>query len=284
MIHSCIHILWTTRARSIGEVRNVLRARARCKWIGAGGSLHGAPVGGVRHHGIRWIVPDTLRGTSTRSIHHRRAPLDQRRNGRTAGARSTTSACPEGPLTSSQWIRPRAPDLGRDRFRPPFPWSSSEAHLPAQEAASQPQARLPSPHVGSRRAGHHQVAAPQGPSQAVCLIDRVSGRDAFRRFRADGVRTRSGPLTVVVAPPGTAERSSVAFALPRTVGTAVVRNRLRRQLRAAAGSLDQDGLLPPASYLIIVGPAAKGESMTTLRGHLRTAVRRGTSQRAADEG
>lgn len=197
----------------------------------------------------------------------------------------TTGACPI-PLTIGQWIPSgnRTSTTSRGAVEPvptPFPWSSSEAHLPAEEAASQPQARFPPPHVGPRRPVDHQGPAPQGPSQALCLIDRVSGRDAFRRFRADGIRARSGPLTVVATPFGSTERPAVAFALPRTVGSAVVRNRLRRQLRAAARSLQEDGLLPPASYLVIVRPAARGATMTTLRDHLAAAVRRLASDASA---
>ncbi len=77
---------------------------------------------------------------------------------------------------------------------------------------------------------------------------------------------------MVVALLGPAEHPAVAFAVPRTVGSAVVRNRLRRQLRAAALDLERDDLLPPAAYLIIVRPPARGASMTTLRGHLLRAV------------
>jgi len=77
---------------------------------------------------------------------------------------------------------------------------------------------------------------------------------------------------VVVAVLGQSEHPAVAFALPRTVGSAVVRNRLRRQLRAAARDLERDDLLPSASYLIIVRPSARGAKMTTLRGHLLRAV------------
>ena len=109
------------------------------------------------------------------------------------------------------------------------------------------------------------------------MIDRVSGREAFRRFRADGVRGRSGSLTVVVVSLDDVERPSVAFALSRSVGSAVVRNRLRRQLRVAANELFERGELPPSAYLVIVHPSAVGSTMTTLRDDLGRAVQRATS-------
>jgi ribonuclease P protein component len=88
---------------------------------------------------------------------------------------------------------------------------------------------------------------------------------------------------VVVGLLGESEQPAVAFALPRTVGTAVVRNRLRRQLRAAARDLEQQELLPPATYLVIVRPPARGAPMTTLRGHLLRAVQHATASSATQQ-
>lgn len=67
--------------------------------------------------------------------------------------------------------------------------------------------------------------------------------------------------------PGSA-RPAVAFAISRKVGGAVVRNRLRRQLRVAAELAAERNLLRPGWYLVMVAPAAAGASLTTLSGHL----------------
>jgi ribonuclease P protein component len=47
----------------------------------------------------------------------------------------------------------------------------------------------------------------------------------------------------------------VAFAVPRAVGGAVDRNRLRRRLRAALHDLEPE-LVPGGAYLFGAGPAA----------------------------
>ena len=63
------------------------------------------------------------------------------------------------------------------------------------------------------------------------MIDRLTDRDAFRRLRAEGRRIRGGPLSLVVLPDPGRDRAAVGFAIPRRVGNAVTRNRLRRRLR-----------------------------------------------------
>jgi ribonuclease P protein component len=53
----------------------------------------------------------------------------------------------------------------------------------------------------------------------------------------------------------------VGFAVPRSVGTAVTRNRLRRRLRAALA----ESRLPGGAYLVIVQPAAASLDGPALR-------------------
>ena len=69
-------------------------------------------------------------------------------------------------------------------------------------------------------------------------------------------------------------RPAVAFAISRRVGGAVVRNRLRRQLRVASSDAADRAELGPGWYLVMVAPDAAGADMTTLSGHLRAALLR----------
>jgi ribonuclease P protein component len=56
---------------------------------------------------------------------------------------------------------------------------------------------------------------------------------------------------MIVSPLADPDVSRVAYAVPRAVGSAVRRNRLRRRLRAHLADLDRHGRLPASSYLVI---------------------------------
>jgi ribonuclease P protein component len=71
----------------------------------------------------------------------------------------------------------------------------------------------------------------------------------------------------------------VAYAVPKAVGGAVERNRLRRRLRAAVRELESE-LVPGGRYLLSAGPAALKTNPTELSDTLR-AVLRAARERAA---
>jgi ribonuclease P protein component len=103
------------------------------------------------------------------------------------------------------------------------------------------------------------------------LIDRIRERAVFRGFGRTAARSKAGPITLVRNQVVRVDQAAVAYAIPRTVGSAVVRNRLRRQLRVAMSDLEQVGELAPAAYLIVVRPGARGADMRALREWLRAA-------------
>ena len=160
------------------------------------------------------------------------------------GIRWCTHRTPQGSVTSP-WRRP------------------GETHLPAQQPSSCPQARFPAPHVRPSRAFDHQESPPQGPSSSVGLrrawvIGRIGRRDAFERFHRSSRSARAGCLRVSLIeadPEGPAV--AVAFAVPRSVGTAVQRNAVRRRLRAVLRGLDAERRLPDGWYLVMVRPTAQ---------------------------
>jgi ribonuclease P protein component len=109
-------------------------------------------------------------------------------------------------------------------------------------------------------------------------IGRVRDQRTFRALRRSGRRARSGPVAVTAlldagSQAGQGEVARVAFAVGRRVGPAVVRNRVRRRLRAAVRELD----VPPGAYLVAASPGAVGVPYLQLRGHLEMAIGQATS-------
>ena len=101
---------------------------------------------------------------------------------------------------------------------------------------------------------------------------RVSTRRQFAEFATPTGRGQSGSLRVVFVEHSDQGSYDVAFAISRKVGNAVVRNRIRRRLRAA-----MDGLSPaPKSglYLIKCGNGSGQLSYDELQIHLQTALGR----------
>jgi len=90
------------------------------------------------------------------------------------------------------------------------------------------------------------------------LIGRIHERAIFARLRREGSFVRSGPLWCSVLLDPTLSRPHVAYALGRSVGSAVARNRLRRQLREVVRA--NATTMAPGWYL--VGADAPALSMT----------------------
>jgi ribonuclease P protein component len=96
----------------------------------------------------------------------------------------------------------------------------------------------------------------------------VRGRDSFAALARHGRRVREGPLTVVhLAGPDDAR---VAFAVSRKVGPAVVRNRLRRRLRA----IWRESAPATGDYLILTSPGAAALGFEDLQATVRRALQR----------
>jgi ribonuclease P protein component len=64
----------------------------------------------------------------------------------------------------------------------------------------------------------------------------------------------------------------VGFTVSRRVGNAVVRNRVRRRLRAAAEEIMPEFAAANSDFVIIGRPAAQKQKYTSLTGHLKSAL------------
>jgi len=144
-----------------------------------------------------------------------------------------------------------------------------EEDVSAEQPEAEQDPRLSHPDAHPRRQSRDSPAAIQGPLEAVRLIWRVRDRATFRAL-ARARRRRSGAVEVMAAFVGGAgEPPRVAFAVSRRVGGSVVRNRIRRQLRAAVHeerALLQDG------WAYLVRPVRAGATYDELRGALRDAL------------
>lgn len=91
-------------------------------------------------------------------------------------------------------------------------------------------------------------------------------------LRVSRLRRRSGPVTVTFVPEthGTSTPPRVAYAIGRKVGSAVVRNRLRRRLRSIVYEVAAQ--LRPGAYLVGMAPAAAALPFEDLRNHVTTAI------------
>jgi len=101
----------------------------------------------------------------------------------------------------------------------------------------------------------------------------------FTQLRRSKCRSRSGPLRVQFVPAlQTDDLRRVAFAIPRKVGTAVERNRVRRRLRAIVA--EATVLIPAGAYLIGTEQGVRDLSFQELEARMIEAMQR-ASQVAA---
>ncbi len=117
------------------------------------------------------------------------------------------------------------------------------------------------------------------------MPERITRRATFRGFAPPAPRYRSSLVTLVVASraqsedcgrhhDGTTARAGVAYAISRKVGSAVVRNKVRRRLRSAVVELDAARHLRTGWYLVIVHPGAARASYQELRDALASVLDR----------
>jgi ribonuclease P protein component len=147
----------------------------------------------------------------------------------------------------------------------------SEAHVPAQQPASRQTARLSHPDAHPRRPGDHPDPPPEGSGPVVGLIWRIRDRATFEALRREGRRVRRGDVSVAYVPDG-GKHPRLAYGVGRKVGTAVVRNRVRRRLRSAAQEVARARGVAPGAYLVTVRPGAADLPYARLRHDLDEAL------------
>jgi ribonuclease P protein component len=145
-----------------------------------------------------------------------------------------------------------------------------EATVPAKQPQASQAARVSPSDVDTSGTRDPRRPATQRPSAPVRLIAPVRGRRAFAALRR-GRRVRRGTITVTWVAGDPSEPPRVAYAIGRGAGGAVVRNRIRRRLRAVMRDLS--GELAPGAYLVGAGAQAASLSYGELRATVSEAVR-----------
>ena len=101
--------------------------------------------------------------------------------------------------------------------------------------------------------------------------DRLSGRRQFAAVRAERISAGSGALRVHLAPNGF-DHPRLGFAIPKGVGGAVVRNTVRRRLRAGLQPRYED--LRGFDMVVTASVAAAGQAFAQLDADLRRCLGR----------
>ena len=162
-----------------------------------------------------------------------------------------------------------------------------ETDLPAECAQARQDARFPQADVDQGRSGRDPVAPGEGKAPAVGVssggpaappretrLGTVRSRKTFEALRSTPNRGRSGPVSVSFLGKPSCSEVELAFSIPRRVGNAVVRNRLRRRLKAIMG--DQVHSLPPGAYVVHAAPGSAQQSFQQLTMATGRAVERAT--------
>lgn len=147
-----------------------------------------------------------------------------------------------------------------------------EAHISTQYPPSEKEARLSQSYEYPSRPSSAEEPPRKGPSSPVRLIGRIHERTILDRIAAEGKRVRSGSLWCSVVIDQSVPNANLAYAVGKRSGSAVVRNRIRRRLRAQFAALDSQ--LPTGYYL--VGGAGEVATMkaATLTQQVKELVRK----------
>jgi len=164
-----------------------------------------------------------------------------------------------------------------------------EAHIPAEHTKTGQDPRIPQADVDQSRTGRDPRPPGEGTPATVGMTagDRrdqpsaarpgpVRSRRTFEALRRSSSKGRSGPFTVRFLHQSAWSRTEVAYAINRRVGNAVVRNRLRRRMRAIMA--EQASSLPVGAYVVSTGPGGSKLGFDELKVAMSQALERATAR------
>lgn len=155
--------------------------------------------------------------------------------------------------------------------------NGSEADVPAECSSPIAAAWLSQEDEQPRREGRSEGPPSSGTTEVVGLIRRIQSSATFDRLSRCGDVVRHGSVELRYLLDGGDAPPRVAFAIGRRTGTAVVRNRLRRRLRAVMCELSESSRrpsFPSGDYLVRARASAAGASYAELRHDAERALQR----------
>ena len=156
-------------------------------------------------------------------------------------------------------------------FLPNLKAMSDEAHLSAEQSGSQAAARVPQP----RRDGRWPQGAGSTPgprSQEAQRLIILSKRSDFLAANA-GRRVSMPGFILLVRPRGDGVPDQrIGFTVTKRIGNAVVRNRMKRRMRALARDLLPAGGIAGADHVLIGRTSGVERDFAVLRQELGRAL------------
>jgi ribonuclease P protein component len=162
-----------------------------------------------------------------------------------------------------------------------------ETHISAERSEAGQDARVPEADVDQGRPGRDSIASGERSPTAVGVttgsapspgrtvtIGPVRSRRTHEALRRSSSRGRSGPLTVAFVGDSSWSGAEVAYAINRRVGIAVVRNRLRRRLKAIMAEMAPS--LPTGAYVVRTGPEGPSLGFEELKVAMSQALEKAT--------
>ncbi len=160
-----------------------------------------------------------------------------------------------------------------------------ETYLSTQRAQARQDSRLSQADVDEGRTSCDQGTPCEGTPAPVGVTDErsarvgvgpIRSRQTFAAMRRPTGRGRSGPISVSYVEHPDWDRIEVAYAVNRKVGGAVVRNLLRRRMRAILA--ERAGELEAGAYLLRSGPEGPSLDFHELKVAMSQAIEKATTR------